>query len=140
KYLWHQSWWASALPLSLIVLFHCIFWLAVFHVSITLWTVLPGLVAVSAAAAWLQRKASSPSEKVPPGPRSVQDKSLILSSGFVGVVLFVHSVVSPLMGGERLFRWDFLAQRLLALGRLDFYPPLSAPDFRTYFFVDGIPP
>src|SRR5260370_27486398 len=66
--------------------------------------------------------------------------SLILSSGFVGVVLFVHSAVSPLMGGDMSFRWDFLAQRLLALGRFDFYPPLSAPDFRTYFFVDGIPP
>jgi len=140
KCLRHQSWWASALPLSLLVLFHNIFWLAVFHVSITLWTVLPGLVAVSAVAAWLQRRDSSPPEKHPAGPRSVQDMALILSSGFVGVALFVHSAVSPLMGGDMSFRWDFLAQRLLALGRLDFYPPLTAPDFRTYFFVDGIPP
>src|ERR1035437_5172170 len=44
------------------------------------------------------------------------------------------------MGGDMLFRWDFLAQRLLALGRFDFYPPLTPADFRTYFFVDGIPP
>ena len=65
---------------------------------------------------------------------------LILSSGFVGAVLLVHSAISPLMGGDTLFRWDFLAQRLLALGRFDFYPPLTAADFRTYFFVDGIPP
>ena len=39
-----------------------------------------------------------------------------------------------------MFRWDFLAQKLLALGRFDFYPPLTPADFRTYFFVDGIPP
>jgi hypothetical protein len=140
KYLRHQSWWASAVPLSLIVLFHSIFWLAVFHVAITLWTVLPGLVAVSTVAAWLQRRDSSPMPTDRPSPRSVQDMALILSSAFVGVVLFVHSAISPLMGGDAPFRWDFLAQRLLALGRFDFYPPLSAPDFRTYFFVDGIPP
>ncbi len=140
KCLQHQSWWASAVPLSLIVLFHSIFWLALFHVSITLWTVLPVLIAVSAVAAWLHRKTSPPLKQDSAGPRTMQDMSLILSSGFVGVVLFVHSAVAPLMGGDTAFRWDFLAQRLLALGRLDFYPPLSALDFRTYFFVDGIPP
>src|SRR5438552_13463190 len=93
KCLRHQSWWASAVPLALIVLFHSIFWLAVFHVSITLWTVLPGLLAVSAIAARLHRKASCPLEKDPASPRTVQDMALILSSGFVGVVLFVHSAV-----------------------------------------------
>src|SRR3954453_5030865 len=116
KYLRHRPSWASALPISLIVLFHSIFWLAVFHVSITLWTVLPDLVAVSAVAAWLQRRDSSPPAKDPAGPRTVQDMALIFSTGLVGVVLFVHSAISPLMGGDMSFRWDFLAQRLLALG------------------------
>ena len=44
------------------------------------------------------------------------------------------------MGGDTPFRWDFLARQLLAYGKFDFYPPLTPADFRTYFFVDGIPP
>src|SRR5262249_38174001 len=32
------------------------------------------------------------------------------------------------------------ARRLLTLGAFNFYPPLTPADFRTYFFVDGIPP
>ena len=44
------------------------------------------------------------------------------------------------MGGDTPFRWDFLARQILAFGKFDFYPPLTPADFRTYFFVDGIPP
>ena len=140
KYLRHTLWWASAFTISLLILFHSIFWLGVFHISITLWTVLPSLIATSAGAAWLQRRFTIPVETKPAPRLTTQDRILILSSGFVGAVLLVHSAISPLMGGDMLFRWDFLAQRLLALGRFDFYPPLTPADFRTYFFVDGIPP
>src|SRR5205823_2227550 len=73
-------------------------------------------------------------------PWTTQDRTLLLMSGLVGAVLLVHSAITPLMGGDTLFRWDFLAQKLLSLGRFDFYPPLTPADFRTYFFVDGIPP
>jgi hypothetical protein len=140
KYFRHPLWWASAFTISLVILFHSIFWLGVFGVSITLWTVLPILLAASAGAFWLQRKFSIPPEPDPAPPLTRQDWILILSSGFVGVVLLVHSAIAPTMGGDTPFRWDFLAQRLLALGKFDFYPPLTPADFRTYFFVDGIPP
>ena len=140
KYLRHTLWGASAFTISLLILFHSIFWLGVFHISITLWTVLPSLIAASAGAAWLQRRSAIPVATNPAPRFTTQDRILILSSGFVGAVLLVHSAISPLMGGDMLFRWDFLAQRLLALGRFDFYPPLAPADFRTYFFVDGIPP
>ena len=144
KYLRHSVWWASAFAISLLVLFHGIFWLGVFHVSITLWTVLPGLVVASAGAAFLQRRlpgrSASPPATTPAPPLTARDRILILSSGVVGAVLLVHSAISPLMGGDVPFRWDFLAQRMSALGNFDFYPPLSPADFRTYFFVDGIPP
>jgi hypothetical protein len=144
KCLGHRLWWASAIPISLLILFHSIFWLGVFHVPITLWTVLPILVVVSAGAAllrrWSQRRFATAVPAEPEKAWTSWERILLVSSGFVGAVLLVHSAISPLMGGDMLFRWDFLAQRLLALGRFDFYPPLAPADFRTYFFVDGIPP
>jgi Dolichyl-phosphate-mannose-protein mannosyltransferase len=140
KYLRHGLWWASAFPISLLILFHIVFWLGIFHVPITLWSVLPCLAAASAAAYWLQRRSAVPAKTEPEAPLPRLDQILILSSGFIGAILLVRSAVSPLIGFDTRFRWDFLAQRLLALGRFDFYPPLTAVDFRTYFLVDGIPP
>lgn len=142
KYLRHPLWWASAFPISLLVLFHGVFWVGVFRAPITLWTVLPGLIAVSAAAAWLGRRSPLPAAETKPVPQPFprQDLLLILSSAFIAVVLLVRSAIAPSIGGDTIFRWDFLAQKLLALGKFDFYPPLTPADFRTYFFVDGIPP
>jgi hypothetical protein len=132
--------WASAFVISLLILFHSIFWLGVFRVPIRLWTVLPCLIAASAGAAWLQRRSAIPVKRSEALPLSTRDRILILSSGLVGAVLLARSAISPLIGFDTRFRWDFLAQRLLALGRFDFYPPLTPADFKTYFFVDGIPP
>ena len=140
KCLRHTLWWASAFVISLLILFHSIFWLGVFHVSISLWTVLPSLIATSAGAAWWQRRFAIGVAANPTPQLTGKDRILILSSGCVGAVLLVHSAIAPLMGGDTPFRWDFLAQRLLALGKFDFYPPLTPADFRTYFYVDGIPP
>lgn len=140
KYLRQPLWWASAFVFSLLILFHCVFWLGVFHIPVRLWTVLPILIAASAAAVWAQRRFALPPQKQPAMPFTRQDRMLFLSCGLVGVVLLVHSATTPLIGQDTLFRWDFLAQRLLALGKFDFYPPLIPADFRTYFFVDAIPP
>ena len=140
KYLRHPLWWASAFPISLLILFHVIFWLGVSGVSLTLLSVLPVLLATSAAAAWLHRKFPPPVEKSPPPGFTTLDWILLLSSAFVGAVLLLHSAIAPLSGGDMPFRWDFLPQQILALGNFRFYPPLTPADFRTYFFVDGIPP
>src|SRR5260370_31373264 len=123
KYLRQPLWWASAFTISLLIQFHSIFWLGVFGVSIRLWTVLPILIGASAAAAWLQRKFAMPVATDPAPPLTTQNRILILSSGLVGVLLLVHSAIAPMMGGDAPFRWDFLAQRLLALGKFDYYPP-----------------
>jgi hypothetical protein len=140
KYLRHTLWWASSFALSLLVLFHSVFWLGVFRVPIAWWSVLPCLIAVSAGAAWLGRGSAIPTEGKQAPRLARPDLILILSSAFVGAVLCARSAISPLIGGDTVFRWDFLAQKLLALGTFDFYPPLTPADFRTYFFVDGIPP
>ncbi len=130
----------SAFPLSLLVLFHSIFWLGIFGVPITLWSVLPCLLAVTAAGAWFARKSAIPVDAESAPPWDMPSRILMVSSGLVGLVLLARSAISPLIGFDTRFRWDFLAQRILALHKFDFYPPLHPADFRTYFYVDGIPP
>lgn len=46
----------------------------------------------------------------------------------------------PLAGPDIEFRWGFLAEQMLRLGSLDFYPPRSSEDFFSYFWVETIPP
>jgi hypothetical protein len=46
----------------------------------------------------------------------------------------------PLAGPDTEFRWSFLAEQMLRLRTLDFYPPRSAADFVSYFWVESIPP
>jgi hypothetical protein len=133
-------WWASAFTLSLPVLFHSAFWLGILHVPITLWTVLPCLLAVAGAAAWLGRKSKPPAAVKPAAPWTGHERLLLLVAAATGAVLFARSATAPLLGFDALFRWDYLAQKILALHRFDFYPPLTPADFRQYFYVDGIPP
>lgn len=140
KYLRHPLWAASAFVISLPILFHSVFWVGVFGIPINLWTVLPFLLAASAAAAWAQKKFPRPAAIQSKAPWTGPDRIFLLSSALVGAVLLVRSATAPLIGQDTTFRWDFLAHRLLALGRFDFYPPLRAVDFQTYFYVDGIPP
>ena len=98
KYLRHPLWWASAFPISLLVLFHSVFWLGLFHIPITLWSVLPCLVAATAGAAWLARRSGAPAKSDPTPTFPRQDLILISSSGLVGAVLLVRSAISPLIG------------------------------------------
>lgn len=46
----------------------------------------------------------------------------------------------PLAGPDVEFRWGFLAEQMLRLGTLDYYPPRSAADFLSYFWAESVPP
>lgn len=46
----------------------------------------------------------------------------------------------PLSGPDAAFRWSRLAEQMLQLGSLDFYPPRSGEDFRNHFWAESIPP
>jgi Dolichyl-phosphate-mannose-protein mannosyltransferase len=140
KYLGHTFWLASGFLLSLLVLFHTVFWLGIFHIPIGLGTASPCLIAASAGAAWLARRSPlAPRTKQAP-PLTTPDRIVLLTSGLVGAAVLAHAAIAPLTGPDTLFRWDFLARQMLRLGRFDFYPPLTPVDFRSYFYVDGIPP
>jgi hypothetical protein len=130
--------WAAGFVISLVVLFHAIFWLGVLHVPLGVWAVLPLLAVTCGGGAWLAWRNPSPPAKMPVFEK--WDRILLISSGAVALALLIRSAVSPLIGFDTRFRWDFLAQQVLALGRFDFYPPLTPTDFRSYFYVDGIPP
>jgi hypothetical protein len=140
KALGRGLWWAAAFLISLLVLFHSAFWLDVLHMPVTLWTVLPILAAASAAGWWFYRKYGAAAEAKPAPGFTWPEKLLLGLSGLVGAILLVHVAITPLIGGDAPFRWDFLAQRILALHHFNFYPPLTPADFRSYFYPDGIPP
>src|SRR5687768_8242951 len=55
-------------------------------------------------------------------------------------LVFWRAWHEPLAGPDIEFRWSFLAEQMLRLGTLDFYPPRSAGDFFSYFWVESIPP
>lgn len=129
---------ASAFVISLLVLFHTVFWLGIAGAPIVLWSVLPFLVVLTCGLAWLARAA--PASHGTSEPPAALDRALVAGAIFVGAVLLARVVVSPLLGYDTRFRWDFLAQRILALGSFDFYPPLTPADFHKYFYVDAIPP
>jgi hypothetical protein len=46
----------------------------------------------------------------------------------------------PLNGPDATFRWSWLAEQMLQVGSLDFYPPRSGEDFVRYFWAESIPP
>jgi hypothetical protein len=47
---------ASAFVISLLILFHSVFWLGIAGAPITLWTVVPCLAGAAAAGAWLAKR------------------------------------------------------------------------------------
>jgi len=63
----------------------------------------------------------------------------VLYALFWAAVIF-RACSEPLAGPDVEFRWAFLAEQMLRLGSLDFYPPVAAADFVSYFWVEGIPP
>lgn len=136
----HSLWWASGLVFSLLILFHSAFWMGVAHAPIKLQTVLPILLVISAAAAFWARGAL----KFAAGGEAAQwdatDRKLLIGCVAVGAALTLRAALSPLLGFDTTFRWDFLARRILATGSFSYYPPLTPQDFRSYFYVDGIPP
>ncbi len=56
-----------------------------------------------------------------------------------GVAVY-RACAQPLFGADTIFRWNYLAEQMLARGTLAFYPPVTANDYEIYAWPDGIPP
>jgi hypothetical protein len=141
--------WLLAFPVSLPVLFHCMFWVHATGARLTFWNVAAALIGTCALAAlalrrWTKRGAAErlpSSEQGGPGaPGQSLTRPVFAFLSLLCAILLLRSVLEPLSGFDTYFRWDFLAAQILRLGRYDFYPPTTAADFRDYLYVDGIPP
>lgn len=68
------------------------------------------------------------------------DWTLLLAVAPALLVVAYRAFAQPLSGVDTIFRWNYLAELMLARGNLDFYPPVSAADFSLYSWADGIAP
>lgn len=92
----------------------------------------------AAASAWAWRKRNATLTATP--------DALPMPAGWWLVIVPVVAVVvwrattQPLFGVDTVFRWNFLAEQMLARGSLDFYPPFQPEGHAIYGWPDGIAP
>jgi len=130
----------SSFVISLLILFHIPLLMNALGVPIEFLSVAGALGMITLGSFWLARKHfgvrlcmtrfALPS--IPP--------SILFLSLCACIVVLYKGILNPLPGLDTIFRWNFLAEKILELKHLDFYPPFHAADFRIYFYVDGIPP
>ncbi len=103
------------------------------------WPMLLVLAAISAHALYAGAR-GEPFERIPRAPFSGIEKLLVGTIALLGVIFALRVTLAPECGFDSIFRWDFLAERMLYLKNFKFYPPMTAGDFRMYPYADGIPP
>ena len=119
---------------------------AIFRLPITLLTLSTALTVTTGAAFALA--ARRPKRNAPPAPpedtRSFAAFTTLgwwtpLYAAFWLVVLWRLST-QPLSGVDVTFRWGWLAEQIVRLGSLDFYPPRTAAGYSAYAWPESIPP
>lgn len=143
--------WAGALPLSMVVLLAGVLVLDAFGLPVRFATVLAWETLVLlglGAGLWSQaRKQPAPAVAREAGPVAGVSRFALPWSGLliggialVGMLAVWRGFLAPLSGGDMVFRWEFLARQILRHESLAFYPPVSAEDFKSYFYPDGFAP
>lgn len=135
--------WLTAFLVSLVILFHAVFWLEAASVPLTFGAVGLVLILVTAALGilWHNRKTGVGSKSPEASdPLSLFEKMIFGATVILLFLFVIRSFLSPLSGYDTFFRWNFLPQQMLRFGNFHFYPPLTAEDFKKYFYVDGIAP
>ncbi len=133
----------SSFCLSLVVLFQSIFWLDVCGCRLGFGSVLAAQAAVTALAGLSARRwPPAPAKAVLPPTMGCGWLRWLTGLILVAATLLIlyRSTRTPLSGFDTPFRWNFLALQIFKKGNFDFYPPRTPADFRSYFYVDGIPP
>ncbi len=91
-----------------------------------------------AATAWHPRR--GPSDPTAPVFAWSADWPLCLPLVPMTAVVIYRATAQPLFGVDTVFRWNFLAEQMLAHGSLAFYPPVTAAHYEIYAWPDGIAP
>ncbi|HND60327.1 MAG TPA: hypothetical protein PLB90_02535 [Opitutaceae bacterium] len=117
------------------------------HVPISLTSMSVGLAVVTAGAGLVAILRARKSPSLPPPEPAGRPLPFLTDLGFWTPLLAVFWLffswrlgTQPLNGGDVDFRWSWLAEQMLHHGSLSFYPPRSAADFTSYFWVESIPP
>jgi hypothetical protein len=132
-------------PLSLVLLFLAILGVQVAGLPITVPAVATVLFLACVGFLVLRRVVEPPiapesaKHTTPPDGRWLRT-GLACGCGVLVVMILLRTTLWPLSGWDTVFRWDFLAQRILERRSLNFYPPISAEDFRYYFDLECVPP
>lgn len=132
--------WATGFVLSLVVLFYGIFALGLLGVPLRFGPVLAYEVMVCTAGWLAARRWGEPAATRERAPVALVDGLMLGATGLLGLLLLLRSTLAPLSGFDTYFRWDFLGWRMLALGRFDFYPPVTPAGFAEYFYPESFPP
>ncbi len=130
---------STALLYLLVVIF------AVLHIPITLLTLAGTLALITGALYFTYRPLKRKGQ--PPAKEETSSFACFTQLGawtplyviFWGIVGW-RLATQPLSGADVYFRWSWLAEQMVELGSLSFYPPRSAADYAAYAWPESIPP
>lgn len=140
---------ATSFAGSAVSLYSTVLVLQFASVRISLGSLTVGLSAIALTAltiARLRKASAQPESLRPPLSRAEHQTLTSYMGAWTPVYLLFWAAVfwrawhEPLAGPDIEFRWSFLAEQMLRIGSLDFYPPRSADDYVFYFWAESIPP
>ncbi len=134
---------ASSFIISTVILFELIFLLEIIKIRISFMSVFICLISISAVLfllVHLRKVKDIPEKAVGYTP---DKKYLILLIPVIATALLIltRGILQPFtfFNGDQIFRWNFIAFRMMELGNFSFFPPLTQEDFNYYYYIDGIP-
>ncbi len=137
--------WASAFPLSALVLTQIVIAYTLLGIPIRFGYVLGAVVAVIliSVAVWLRRNSRAEGELDNTALQHPSKKYVVLSAILIGLVLLgmsIRTALYPLSGPDTVFRWNVLPGLMIKYEGLAYYPPVTSEDFKKYTWPESFPP
>jgi hypothetical protein len=132
---------------SSVILYSAVLFLTLVHLPISLLTLTAFLAISSFICVLLARRPLPKNAPALPPPEDTAPFDFLTKLGrwtplyaAVLTVLLWRLATQPLSGADVHFRWSWLAEQIIRLGHLDFYPPRTPADYSTYGWPESIPP
>jgi hypothetical protein len=133
----------AAYLVSSVILFQAIFWIGICGLKITLISVGSVLVSINVLLlCYCRMKGISLGQNAEAanGATFTRIEKIALVPIILSIFLiFLRSSIFHGLG-DQIFRWYFLASRILETGSFSYYPPLTPQDYSIYFYTDSFPP
>jgi hypothetical protein len=131
----------AAFIISIVILFHLIFWTGILGFKISLLSISIELLILNAV---LFIYCVKNQIKLDLEIKTVQftriEKIALIPIGLTVILIFLKSSIFQIPHGDQDFRWFFLPLRILETGSFSYYPPLTSSDYEIYFFAESFPP